>query len=299
MTSNEVVRVVENAKEESRVKIACCQIEPHVGRKEENVRKTLRSAEEAADGGAGIILLPELANTGYVFEARSEANELSEEVPSGETTAIWAEFARNRGIYLAAGLAERESHRLYNSAVLMGPEGYIGKYRKLHLWNREKLFFEPGNLGLPIFHTPLGRLAMHVCYDMFLPETTRIYALLGADVILCMANIPYSDSVQDSRLVEAIVVAQACSSSIYMAMVNRIGVERELPFLGRSMIVSPSGQLLAGPASLDREEIIFADCNLVEARLQKRWSSLNHVILDRRTDIYDPLLGYDDVPFSW
>ena len=138
---------------ESVVTIACCQIEPHVGCKEENVEKALRFAGEAASQGANVILLPELANTGYVFNTREEAFGLAEAVPGGETTQRWVRFARDHGVYLTAGIAEREDRRLYTSSVLIGPDGYIGSYRKLHLWNREKLFFEPGDLGLPVYHT--------------------------------------------------------------------------------------------------------------------------------------------------
>ena len=285
---------------ESHVRIACCQIEPRIGRKEENVEKTLRFAEEAVDHGADLILLPELANTGYVFNTRGEAYELSEEVPGGETTQAWEEFSEERGVYLAAGIAEREGHRLYNSSVLIGPEGYLGKYRKLHLWNREKLFFEPGDVGLPVFSMPLGRLAMYICYDMWFPEMTRIYALQGADMILNITNWVASENwEEDSRLTEAVCVAQAHLNAVFIAAADRIGVEREQPFLGRTMIVSPKGELLAGPASHDQEEIVYAECNLVEARLRKRKTRLNHIVLDRRTDIYDTILGYDDIPFSW
>ena len=148
------------------VKIACCQFEPKIGEKEKNIKKGLRIADEAKNQGANIIILPELANSGYVFNSRREAFDLSEEVPEGETTRVWEEFAKKHELYLATGISELSADRLYNSSVLLGPEGYIGKYRKLHLWSREKLFFEPGDLGLPLFHTPVGRMAMYICYDM-------------------------------------------------------------------------------------------------------------------------------------
>jgi len=284
-----------SSKAESLVKIACCQIEPHIGQKEENVDKTTRFAEEAANQGAQIILLPELANTGYVFETREEAFGLAEVVPGGETSSRWEEFARDRGVYLSAGIAEREGSQLYNSSVLIGPDGYIGSYRKLHLWNREKLFFEPGDLGLPVFHTPLGRLAMYVCYDMWFPEITRIYALQGVDLILNVTNwVAGSEEERDSRVTEAVCVANAHLSSVFIAAADRIGVERGQPFLGKSMITSPTGEVLAGPASFDEEEIIYAECNLAEARTRKRRTRLNHVVHDRRTDVYDVLLGYDE-----
>ena len=284
-----------SSKAESLVKIACCQIEPHVGQKEENVDKTVRFAEEAVSHRADVILLPELANTGYVFETREEAFGMAEVVPGGETTRRWEEFARERGVYLAAGIAEREGNSLYNTSVLIGPDGYLGSYRKLHLWNREKLFFEPGDLGLPVFHTPLGRLGMIVCYDMWFLETIRIHALMGVDLVLNLTNwVAGSEVERDSRVTEAVCVAQAHLSSVFMAAADRIGVERGQPFLGRSMIVSPTGDVLAGPASFDGEEIIYAECNLTEARTRKRKTRLNHVVHDRRTDVYDVLLGYDE-----
>ena len=282
------------------VKIACCQFEPKIGEKEKNIKKGLRMADEAKNQGANIIILPELANSGYVFNSRREAFDLSEEVPEGETTRVWEEFAKKHELYLAMGISELFADRLYNSSVLLGPEGYIGKYRKLHLWNREKLFFEPGDLGLPLFHTPVGRMAMYICYDMWFPEMTRIYTLQGADLMLNITNWVSSEKqTDDSRLTEAVCVANAHLNSVFIAASDRVGIERGQPFLGRSMIVSPSGELLAGPASYDKEEIIYADCNLSEARQRKRKNRLNHLILDRRIDVYDQLLGYEDVPFNW
>ncbi len=280
---------------ESVVKIACCQIEPTIGEKEKNVEKTLRFAREAACSGADIILLPELVNTGYIFSTREEAFKLAEVVPGGETTKKWEEFAEDQGVYLAAGIAEREGHRLYNSSVLIGPEGFIGSYRKLHLWNREKFFFEPGNLGLQVYHTPIGRMGMIICYDMWFPELIRIHALQGVDLVLNVTNwVSGSQEDKDSRVTEAVCVAQAHLSSVFMAAADRIGVERGQTFLGRSMIVSPTGEVLAGPASFDKEEVITAECNLIEARIRKRRTHLNHVFHDRRIDVYDALLGYDE-----
>lgn len=284
-----------NSEEESLVTIACCQIEPRVGEKDDNVEKTLMFANDAIDKGANVVLLPELVNTGYMFNTRKEAFSLAEVVPGGETTRRWEELAQNRGVYLTAGIAEREGHRLYNTSVLISPDGFMGSYRKLHLWNREKLFFEPGDLGLPVFHTPIGCLGMIVCYDMWFPELIRIYALQGADIILNVTNwVAGSNTKRDSQVTEAVCVAQSHISSVFMAAADRIGVERKQPFLGRSMIVSPTGEVIGGPASFDEEEIIYAECNLAEARKRKRRTGLNHVVHDRRTDVYDVLLGYDE-----
>ena len=293
-------KVVEQVKE-SLVRVACCQIEPRVGCKDENVEKTLRFVEEAVKKGAQIIVLPELANTGYVFETRREAFALSEPIPEGPTTKVWEESAREHGIYIAAGITEIEEKSLYNTEVLLGPEGYVGKYRKLHLWNREKFFFEPGDLGLPVFNTEVGRLALMVCYDLWFPEVARIYAVQGADLILNSTNWVAGREVQPDRdkITPAVCVAQSNMNAVFIAAADRIGIERDQPFLGHSLITDPRGLILAGPASRDQEEIIVADCNLVDARKAKSRSRLNHIMTDRRTDIYDILLGYEAVPFSW
>ena len=287
-----MIEMVEKAVAESGVTIACCQMEPHVGDKEGNVAKSLKFAADAADQGANVILLPELANTGYVFETRNEAYELAEEVPDGETTLKWEAFAKDRGVYLAAGISELGGGCLYNSCVLLGPEGYIGKYRKLHLFNREKLFFEPGDMGLPVFDTPIGRFGMIVCYDMWFPEVIRIYVLEGADLILNVTNWVGSKNTRDSTVVEAVLIAQAHLNAVFIAAADRIGVERGQPFLGRSMIADPTGKVLAGPASFVDEGIIYAECNLMDARTRKRKTRLNNIVHDRRDDVYDKLLGY-------
>ncbi|RJS89100.1 hydratase [Candidatus Bathyarchaeota archaeon] len=285
---------------ESLVRVACCQLEPRVGCKEENVEKTLRFVEEAVKEGAEVVVLPELANTGYVFETRREAFGLSEPVPEGPTTEAWEETAKEHGIYIAAGIAEREGHSLYNTGVLLGPEGYLGKYRKLHLWYREKLFFEPGDLGLPVFNTEIGRLAMMICYDMWFPEVARIYAVQGVDLLLNITNwVAAREPRGEERVTMAICMGQSHVNSVFMAAADRVGVERGQAFLGHSLITAPTGLPIAGPASRDREEIIIAECNLSEARKAKRKTRLNFTMLDRRIDIYDVLLGYEALPFPW
>src|ERR1700730_10711035 len=128
---------------QSEITIACIQMEPVVGAKQANLANSLKRIEQAAAEGARLIVLPELANSGYVFRDRDEAFALAEEVPAGETTAAWIEAARRHNIYIVAGIAERSGGALYNSAVVIGPSGYVGTFRKVHLWAAENLFFEP------------------------------------------------------------------------------------------------------------------------------------------------------------
>jgi N-carbamoylputrescine amidase len=163
-------------------------MEPQVGRKAENLRKSVSFIQEAVRNGANLVVLPELCNSGYVFETRGEAFELAEEIPQGPSTKAWLEIAAQYGLYLVAGINERDGSSLYNSAVIIGPSGYIGTFRKVHLWNAENLFFEPGNLGFPVFRTLLGRIGVFICYDGWFPESYRLCALQGADLICIPTN---------------------------------------------------------------------------------------------------------------
>ena len=157
---------------ESEVKIASIQMEPIFGDKKGNLDKTLRMINEAADNGANVMVLPELCNTGYMFNSRAEAFSLAEEIPGGPATQAWIEAAKERGIYLAAGIAELDGDNLYNSAVLIGPDGYIGTHRKNCLWDEERMFFEWGDRGNQVFNTRIGRISLLVCFDMFFPENS-------------------------------------------------------------------------------------------------------------------------------
>ncbi len=259
---------------------------------------SIRLLNQAADRGAGLCVLPELCNSGYVFNTLAEAFELAEEVPQGPTTHTWIGIARARGLFIAAGIAERADGRLYNSAVLVGPDGYVGTYRKMHLWYEEKLFFEPGDLGFPVFMTPLGRVGMAICYDIWFPETMRLLAVQGADIICVPTSwVPMPVQPRDERpMAVYLCMAAAHSNAIYVAAADRVGTERGQPFLGHSVIVSPAGWPLAGPASGDEEETLYAECNLVESRRMKTLNELNIIMRDRRTDVYDRALGSGVTP---
>ena len=280
---------------ESKLRIACLQMEPIVGRKEHNVESSLELIERAAAGGANLVVLPELCNSGYVFETREEANALAEEVPGGPTTKAWMQIAAKHKLVIVAGIAEREGDSLYNAAAIVGPNGLLGRYRKNHLWGAENLFFEPGNLGMPVFRIGAGRIACAICYDIWFPETFRLAALQGAD-LLCVATNWVPMPQQPATLpVMANILAMggAHSNSMFVAAADRVGVERGQPFLGNSIIVSHTGWPLAGPASFDREEMLIADVNLADARRKRTLNEFNQLLRDRRIDVYDEMLGAD------
>src|SRR5437870_2960690 len=280
-------------RDEAVVKIACVQMEPVVGQKERNVRRTLEFIEQAAAIVAHLVVLPELCNSGYVFESRQEAFSLAEEIPNGPTCHAWKDIARQRGLHIVAGIDERDGQALYNAAVLIGPSGHVGTFRKLHLWNEENLFFEPGNLGFPVFRTPLGRIATFICYDGWFPESYRLCALQGADVVCIPTNwVPIPGQEKDREAMANILcMASAHANAVCVAAADRVGVERGQPFVGQSLIVSYTGWPIAGPASPDREEIIYAEANLADTRRKRNWNEYNQVLRDRRTDVYDEMLG--------
>ncbi|MDE2571101.1 MAG: nitrilase family protein [bacterium] len=286
---------------ESLIKLACLQFAPGVGRNDENRERSCALVAQAADAGARLCILPELSNSGYVFNRRDEALELAEEIPGSETVRAWEAIARERAVFIVAGAAEREGGTLYNSAVLVGPGGYIGTYRKMHLWYEEKLFFEPGNHGLPVFPTTIGRIGICICYDLWFPETVRLLALQGADVVCIPTNwVPVPGAkTEGPPMAIYLCMAAAHSNSVFVAAADRVGEERGQPFLGNSVVVGPDGWPIAGPAGPAADEILYAECNLVEARRAKSWSDLNDTLRDRRTDFYDITLGANVKPHAF
>ena len=285
-------------RKEAVVKIACCQMEPRVGEKDRNVETSVAMIKEAVANGARLVVLPELCNSGYVFESRDEAFALSEPVPDGATTRAWMALAAEHHLHIAAGINERDGDLLYNSSVVVGPGGHVGTFRKVHLWNEENLFFEPGNLGFPVFKTPIGRLACHICYDSWFPESYRLAALQGADIVCISTNwvpIPGQDPKREA-MANILVMAAAHVNSVFVAAADRIGTERGQPFIGQSIIASYTGWPIGGPASPDKEEIIYAEANLADARRKRNWNEYNQVLRDRRTDVYAEMLGSESKP---
>ena len=251
-------------RKESIVQIACCQMEPYVGKKSDNLKKSIEMITEAASNGANLIVLPELCNSGYVFETREEAFALSENIPSGESCKSWSNVCEKLGVHIVAGINERSGDLLYNSSVVLGPNGYVGTFRKVHLWNEENLFFEPGDLGFPVFKTPIGRISCHICYDSWFPESYRLAALQGADIVCVSTNwvpIPGQDKNREA-MANILVMGAAHVNSVFIAAADRIGTERGQPFIGQSIIANYTGWPIGGPASTDKEEIIYAEANL-------------------------------------
>jgi N-carbamoylputrescine amidase len=283
---------------EAPVTVACVQMEPKIGDVAGNIGRSLELIGKAADKGAELVVLPELCNTGYVFQSRAEARSLAEPIHEGMTCEAWMKIAAGRDLHIVAGITERDGENLYNAAVVIGPDGLIGRYRKVHLWADEALFFTPGNLGFPVFDTPLGRIGCHICYDCWFPESFRLAALQGAEIMCVPTNwvpIPGQDPKREA-MANILVMAAAHSNSVFVAAADRVGTERGQPFIGQSLIVSHTGWPVAGPASATDEEIIVATVNIADARRKRNWNAFNQVLRDRRSDVYDEMLGSDHRP---
>ncbi|KID28484.1 putative amidohydrolase [Prauserella sp. Am3] len=282
----------------SPITAAAVQFDPQVGvdNKDANLARTLELIAQAADRGANLIVLPELANTGYAFRAREEAYAHAEEIETGPSTQAWTALARKRGVYIVAGITEVDGVRLYDTAVLIGPEGYIGKYRKAHLWDREKLLFTPGDTGFPVFETRIGRIGLLVCWDIWFPEVPRLLAVQGADVI-CSTNAwvwtppPLFDE-SGKCMAAYLTMAASHVNNVPIVASNRIGEERGGKFLGCSLITGTNGWPVGDIAGAEEETIVYADLDAVASRSALVWNQHNDLPRDRRTDLYDELLGY-------
>lgn len=283
---------------EAGLTVAVIQMEPRFGETEANVARSIEAMERAAAQGAGLVVLPELCNTGYVFQSRAEARELAETIPDGPTTRAWMAAAARLGLHVVAGIAEADGPILYNSAVVLSPEGLLGRFRKMHLWADEALYFAPGNLGFPVFDTAIGRIGCLICYDGWFPESYRLAALQGAEIVCVPTNwvpIPGQDRKREA-MANILAMAAAHSNSIFIACADRVGTERGQPFIGQSLIVGPAGWPIAGPAAPEGEEILFATIDLADARRKRNWNAFNQVLRDRRGDAYGEMLGSAHTP---
>ena len=255
------------------------QFNPAFGKKEENLKKVLSAI---TDADADLLVLPEFFATGYQFVSHEEVSGLSEQIPNGDTTERLSESSRQKGIYLVAGLPERDGDRFFNSAVLTGPDGFIGVYRKTHLFFEEKLYFSPGDTGFKVWDTKIGRIGIMICFDWFFPEAMRALALMGADIITHPSNLvlPYCPAAMPIRCLE---------NRVFAVTANRVGEEnrkagQSLRFIGQSQITSPEGKIVIRAPEND-EALLITEINPETAR-NKNLNPLNNIFNDRRPEMY-------------
>lgn len=272
----------------ARYKVASIQFEPVFGDVDGNLAMIDEKVRAAHAAGAALVVLPELAVSGYVFESHEELAALAGPVPEGKAAAALVALAKELGIHIVSGIAEAAGGKVYNAAMLTGPDGFIGGYRKLHLWDAETLWFAPGDMGLPVYDTPLGKIGIAVCYDGWFPETFRTLADAGAEIVCIPTNwVPMpSQKPEMEAMANTLHKAAAHSNGIYIACADRVGTERGQPFIGQSLIIGPDGWPLAGPAHRSEPETLIAEVDIGSIPTVRQINKHNHVHADRRRDVY-------------
>ncbi len=261
------------------MKVGFIQFEVIFGDKAHNLKTVSRLIGQ---GQADLWVLPELFNTGYIFTSKNELDRLAEEIPDDETTQFLISLANKIGGHIVAGIAERHEQNFYNSAILVNGNGFQGLYRKIHLFDQEKIWFIPGDRPFQIWDLGMAKIGMMICFDWIFPEAARTLALKGAEIICHPSNLvlPYCQNAMTTRCLE---------NHIFAITANRIGTEqrgeKSLTFTGSSQITGTKGEILHR-SSADREEvaIIEIDPKLAQDKLV---TINNHLFEDRRIELYE------------
>lgn len=267
-------------------KVVCQQLAPRIGDLAANRDLSLRAIEDAVAAGADVVVLPELTTSGYMFASAEEAAATAIARDDALLTA-WA--AAGRGAVVVGGFCERgEDGRLYNSAAIVAGSGVLGIYRKLHLWDREKLVFTPGAEPPRVYDTPAGRIGAIICYDLEFPELTRMLALAGAELLAVPTNWPLVPRPEREHPPEVVIgMAAARVNRMAVACCDRIGTERGQAWTGGTTIIDVSGWIAATQTG---EGSACADVDLGAAR-DKRLTEHADALGDRRPELYSALLA--------
>ena len=258
------------------LRAAVIQTRPRFGEVPANLERALAMVPVPCD----LAVLPELCGTGYQFTDRRELANLAEPLPDGPTGRALLAHAASSGTTLVAGLAERDGDHLSNTALLARPDGTWDRYRKVHLFWDEKLMFDPGDLGFPVFAACGTTVGIMICFDWLFPEACGTLARRGARVICHPSNLVL-------RHCPDVMPLRALENRVFTLTANRVGTEcragQALQFIGRSVVASPRGERLAECGS-DAEEAAVVDLDL--DRCDPYLTPRNHVVADRRPEFY-------------
>jgi predicted amidohydrolase len=279
----------------AKTNIACVQMDCSLGQPAANREKIIERIQAAAERDATFAIFPECALTGYAFESLKEAEPFAESLDGASAEAITS-VCNQTGVHAAVGFIESDADRFYNSVMLVGPEGVVGSYRKVHLpFIGIDRFLSPGDRPFQVFALPFGKIGLNICYDISFPEPARVLKLLGAELIVLVTNWPPGAW----RSPEFVVNTRALENHLFYAAANRVGTERGWQFIGRSKVVDCNGDTLI-EGSAEAEELLVIPVDLPEA-------NNNHIVnvagayeldrvADRRPEFYGRIGQPEDPP---
>lgn len=270
----------------SKYKVAGVQMDIALADAETNLARVEKLSETAVSEGAQLVVFPECTLTGYCFDSLAEAQKVAQSI-DGTHVQRAIEIAKQNNTHIVIGMLESaDDGAVYNSAVLVNGEGVVGVYRKTHLpFLGVDRFTTPGGRADQIFDVGGLRVGMNICYDCSFPESARVLALAGADIVVLPTNWPPGSG----RVSDLIPNTRALENNVYFMSVNRIGTEKGFDFIGKSKICDPLGG-----------DIQFADHNneaVLYAEIDADWARKKHLVAvpnqhevhrfkDRRPDIY-------------
>jgi predicted amidohydrolase len=259
--------------------IACAQIDCVLGEPQTNLRKIISCLRSAAERDSKLVMFPECALTGYAYNSLAEAIPFAERIDGRSSEAI-AGACREAGTHAVAGFIERDGDKFYNAAMLVGPDGVIGSYRKVHLpFIGIDRFLSPGDRQFNVFDLPFGKLGLNICYDISFPEAARVLKLMGAELIVLITNWPEAAW----RSPEFVANTRALENHLFYAATDRVGTERGWKFIGRSKIMDCNGDTLA-EAGIEDEELLIASIDFEKANLNRIINVAGAYELDRLGD---------------
>jgi predicted amidohydrolase len=243
------------------VSLLLAQTGPRLGNNERNLKQISEQASKARKNNIDLLIFPELHLTGYTM--RDEVSHLAESIPGPSTRKVET-LAREHGVHVVFGMPEESEVKgvIHNTAVFVGPKGLVGKYRKIHLPTHsvfeERRYYRPGQEA-SVFKTDIGTIGLNICYDLYFPELTRLQALQGAELVVCISASPGLRR----RFFEGFCLSRAMENAVYLAYVNRVGIEEGLQFWGGSRVIAPNGSVLA-QCKYDVEEFQICKVDLGE-----------------------------------
>ena len=260
------------------MRVGYFQFRPIFGKPEANCRRVVKALSEVE---ADLIVIPELPFTGYLFRDRRELSAMAEDPKRSSIVDSLVALCRERKMYLVTGFAEKARDKVFNSALLLGPRGLLQTYRKIHLFNLEKRWFDPGDRPFQVKRVRGVRVGMMICFDWVFPEATRSLALQGADLVAHPSNLVLD-------YCQRVMVGRCIENGVFAITTNRFGEDRRpdgsVRFTGRSQIIDPRGEVL-NRAPSQRTQLFIAEIDPAKAR-NKMLTPRNHLLKDRRPSLY-------------